>query len=185
MSSFIDQHIIELLQERDERGMKMLYKKYGAALYGSILQMVHDEDLASDILQDSLLKVWEKAHLYQAKKAKLFTWVFQITRNTTIDYLRKNQKKQSKEIRLEKTNVQLEETNSIIEENENLRSKVNDLDDKLKEAIETVFFKGMTHVEAADYLNLPLGTFKSRIRNALIQLRTIIKTVGLLLMINN
>lgn len=185
MSSFIDQHIIELLQERDERGMKMLYKKYSPALFGSILQMVKDEDEASDILQDSLIKVWEKAHTFNPEKAKLFTWVFQITRNTTIDYLRKSQKKQSKEIRAVKNNVQLVDNNVIIEENENLHRKIEVLDDKLKEAIETVFFKGMTHVEAAEYLNLPLGTFKSRIRNALIQLRTIVKIMVLILIINN
>ncbi len=185
MSSFVDQHITELLQEGDERGMKMLYKKYSASLYGSILQMVHDEDLASDILQDAFIKVWKKADTYNPEKAKLFTWVFQITRNTTIDYLRKKQKKQSKEIQLEKTNVILEETRLEIEDVENLHSKINALDDKFKEAIHTVFFKGMTHVEAANYLDLPLGTFKSRIRNALIQLRTTVQIVVLILLTNS
>ena len=59
------------------------------------------------------------------------------------------------------------------EDKELVHAQMNTLDENYREVLESIFFKGMTHMEAADYLNLPLGTLKTRLRNALIELRTI------------
>lgn len=183
MTPFLEQHIIELLQQGDQRGMSLLYDHYGPALYGCALKLTKDKDASSDILQDALLKIWNNSGSYNPKKAKFFTWCYGITRNTTIDYLRKVQKKQLKEIQLQDKDVYITESSINQEDRDAIKSQLNTLDPKYRKVLDAVFYRGMTHIEAADFLDLPLGTFKTRVRNALIQLRVINKGVTVLLWI--
>ncbi|OUS13690.1 RNA polymerase subunit sigma-70 [Nonlabens dokdonensis] len=171
--SIIEKHIIELLKEKDERAISLIYDQYAATLYGVIIKITQNEAMASDVLQESLIKVWNNSSAYNAEKAKLFTWLFQIARNTSLDALRKLKRKSDKEIQMQDRDVYPIETVLDEEDKELVHAQMNTLDEKYREVLESIFFKGMTHMEAADYLNLPLGTLKTRLRNALIELRTI------------
>ena len=88
MASLIEKHIVSLLAEKEDKAIALLYEHYGDTLYGVAYKVVKDEDLAQDILQESFVKIWKKADSYDATKAKLFTWLFRIARNTAIDKLR-------------------------------------------------------------------------------------------------
>ncbi len=179
--SFIEKHIVELLIEKDERAISLIYDQYAATLYGVILKITRNEAMARDVLQESLIKVWNNSSTYNPEKAKLFTWLFQIARNTALDALRKAKRKSSKEIQIQNRDVYPNEGGIDIEDKELIHAQIKSLDNKYKEVLESIFFKGMTHMEAADYLNLPLGTLKTRLRNALKELRTI--NMGLYIMI--
>ncbi|AGC75624.1 RNA polymerase sigma-70 factor (ECF subfamily) [Nonlabens dokdonensis] len=179
--TFIEKHIIELLQEKDERAISLIYDQYAAPLYGVILKITRNEAMASDVLQETLIKVWHKSHVYDPEKAKLFTWLFQIARNTALDALRKSKRKSDKEIQIQNRDVYPNEDGIDKEDRDLINAQINRLDKKYREVLETIFFKGMTHMEAADYLNLPLGTLKTRLRNALKELRTI--NIGLFIII--
>jgi len=88
MSTFLEAHIVQLLGEEDERAVGLIYDNYADTLYGVAYKITKDDALAQDALQESFVKIWKKAASYDAKKAKLFTWLFRITRNTAIDKLR-------------------------------------------------------------------------------------------------
>ena len=98
MVSKLEQHIVELLKEGDKRAIPLIYENYSSALFGVILKVTQNEALAEDALQESLIKVWKNAKKYDASKAKLFTWLYRIARNTAIDKLRSYNNKFEKEI---------------------------------------------------------------------------------------
>jgi len=105
MPELLEKHIIQLLMDQDEKGMSLLYDYYGDTLLGVAFKVTKDEDLAKDVLQESLIKVWKKIHSYDPKKAKLFTWLFRIIRNTAIDKIRSISTKSDQEIQVEVSNV--------------------------------------------------------------------------------
>ena len=105
MSQNIEQRIIQLLQRNDQYALNLLYENYSASLYGAILKVTRNEEIAEDALQETFIKVWKNAQKYDPKKAKLFTWLFRIARNTAIDKLRSFNNRFHKEVQIDKSNV--------------------------------------------------------------------------------
>jgi RNA polymerase sigma factor (sigma-70 family) len=173
MAKLLEKHIVELLLEGDEKGMSLLYDYYGETLYGIALKVTNDQELAKDVLQESLVKVWKKIDKYDASKAKLFTWLFRITRNTAIDKLRSISVKSEQEIQVEVSNVYNVGVEDIKPEHIDVQKHINTLDEKYQMVLEALFFKGMTQQEASEALNMPLGTVKSRLKIGLRELRKI------------
>ena len=97
MVSKLEQHIVSLLNDGDKRAIPLIYENYSDALYGVILKVTINEALAEDALQETFIKVWRYAQKYDAKKAKLFTWLYRIARNTAIDKLRSHNLKFEKD----------------------------------------------------------------------------------------
>ena len=79
MSTFLEKHIVELLKERNEKAISLLYDHYGDTLYGVANKVLRNEELAQDVVQESFGKIWKKADSYDSTKAKLFTWLFFFT----------------------------------------------------------------------------------------------------------
>lgn len=173
MARLLEKHIVELLIEGDEKGMSLLYDYYGETLFGIAFKVTNDEELAKDVLQESLIKVWKKIDKYDASKAKLFTWLFRITRNTAIDKIRSVNIKSEQEIQFDVSNVYTLGVDDIKPEHLDVQSHINTLDDKYQVVLEALFFKGMTQQEASEALDMPLGTVKSRLKIGLRELRKI------------
>jgi len=173
MAELLEKHIIQLLLDQDEKGMSLLYDYYGDTLLGVAFKVTKDEDLAKDVLQEGLIKVWKKIHSYDAKKAKLFTWLFRIIRNTAIDKIRSINTKSDQEIQVEVSNVYNLGVNNVIPEHMDVRKHLNSLDEKYMVVLDALFFKGMTQQEASDALDMPLGTVKSRLKIGLRELKKI------------
>ena len=164
--------LIELLKAKDKSGFSMLYDNYAPALYGIVLKIVRIEETAQDVLQDCFVKIWKNIESYNSDKGTLFTWILNIARNTAID------KTRSKEYKNTRKSSSIE--NRVLEKNNNVKTEIdhiglNSIVEKLKmeyrEIIEVIYFKGYTHSEAAEELQLPLGTVKTRVKIALRELR--------------
>lgn len=162
------------LQRRENIAAEALYDMYSASLFGVIVRIVNDETLAEDILQDTFVKIWNSFSSYSTEKGRLFTWMVNIARNLAIDKIR------SKDFKNQTKNQELENNVTFIDEQRNTVYKpellgVKDLVEQLKpeqkSILDLVYFKGYTHVEAADELGVPLGTIKTRLRTAIAQLR--------------
>ncbi|MFD2585401.1 RNA polymerase sigma factor [Croceitalea marina] len=176
MSTLLEKHIVELLQDRDEKAISLLYDNYGDTLHGVAYKVVKDEDLAQDVLQESFIKIWKKSDSYDASKAKLFTWLFRITRNTAIDKLRSVNTKADKEIQIDVSDVYNLGTRGIMPELMDVKENLDKIEPKYKVVLEALFFEGMTQQEASDELDIPLGTIKSRLKIGLRELRKIYGT---------
>ena len=181
MSILLEKHIVELLQERDEKAISLLYEHYGDTLYGVAYKVVRNEELAQDVLQESFVKIWKKSDSYDATKAKLFTWLFRITRNTAIDKLRSVNTKSDKEIQIDVSDVYNLGVNSIRPEFIDVKENLEKIESKYQIVLDALFFQGMTQQEASDELNIPLGTIKSRLKIGLRELKKIYGTPALFL----
>jgi RNA polymerase sigma-70 factor (ECF subfamily) len=173
MSTLLEKHIVELLQERNEKAISLLYEHYSDTLFGVAKKVVRDEELAQDVLQESFVKIWKKSDSYDATKAKLFTWLFRITRNTAIDKLRSVNTKSDKEIQMDVSDVYNLGVDSIRPELIDVRENLDRIEDKYQIVLEALFFHGMTQQEASDELDIPLGTIKSRLKIGLRELKKI------------
>ncbi len=180
MSTLLEKHIVELLLERDERAISLLYEHYGDTLYGVAYKVVRDEELAQDILQESFIKIWKKSDTYDATKAKLFTWLFRITRNAAIDKLRSINTKSEKEIQIDVSDVYNLGVDSIKPELIDVKENLDKIESKYQVVLDALFFQGMTQQEASDELEIPLGTIKSRLKIGLRELRKFYGTMMVL-----
>ncbi len=173
MSTLLEKHIVELLQERNEKAISLLYENYGDTLFGVANKVVRNEELAQDVLQESFVKIWKKSDSYDPSKAKLFTWLFRITRNTAIDKLRSANTKTDKEIQIDVSDVYTLGVDSIRPELMDVRENLDKIENKYQVVLEALFFQGMTQQEASDELDIPLGTIKSRLKIGLRELKKI------------
>lgn len=169
----IEKNIIELLNKSDRKAISLLYDNYAASLYGVVLRIVKQEQVAEDVMQEGFVKVWKNAKEYDANKAKLFTWLLRIFRNTAIDKLRSMKRKSGNEIQVDDLVVYEKGVSSFNPDGMDLQKHFEHLEDKYQSVIEAYFYQGLTHQQMSDEMDLPLGTIKSRIKIALRELRKI------------
>lgn len=184
MSTLLEKHIVELLKERNDKAISLLYDNYGDTLLGVAKKVVRSDDLAQDVLQESFVKIWKKADSYDASKAKLFTWLFRITRNTAIDKLRSINTKTDKEIQIDVSDVYTIGVESTNPELIDVQDHLDKIEEKYQIVLDALFFQGMTQQEASDELDIPLGTIKSRLKIGLRELRKIYGPTALTLLLN-
>ncbi|TAE27564.1 MAG: sigma-70 family RNA polymerase sigma factor [Cytophagales bacterium] len=171
--------LIEKLSRRDQQAFHWLYDQYSPALFGVIRKIVHDDEQARDLLQDSFIKIWNNLDQYDASKGRLFTWLLNVARNTAIDSLRSakasSRPNPANAIHTDSENVYIvdsqHKTDPVPIEHIGVKDMVDQLRPERKMLIDLVYFSGYTHEEAAEVLNLPLGTVKTRIRSALQELK--------------
>jgi RNA polymerase sigma-70 factor (ECF subfamily) len=168
-----EQKIIDLLDKGDKRALDLLYENYSNSLYGVILKITINEEIAQDALQETFIKVWKNAHKYDPKKAKLFTWLFRIARNTAIDKLRSFNNRYQKEVQIDTSNVYILPSSNLNQDVLDIKEHVGRLEEKYQIVLDALFFQGMTQQEASDELDIPLGTIKSRLKIGLRELKKV------------
>jgi len=77
-----------LLKQKTEKSFSMLYDQYAGALFSVILRIVMNKEIAEDLLQEAFIKIWKNSHLYDESKGTPYTWMLNITRTTSIDFIR-------------------------------------------------------------------------------------------------
>jgi RNA polymerase sigma factor (sigma-70 family) len=175
--TYSEAELVELLGRQDQQAFSYLYDNYSGALYGIVNQIVPDREIANDVLQEVFINIWRKIGSYDSTKGRLFTWMLNIARNASIDKIR------SKAYQDNLKNQPLPENVNSFSHHQvrpniddyGLRKVINKLKEEQKVLIELSYFQGFTHEEIARSLDIPLGTVKTRIRSALIQLRTLIQ----------
>jgi RNA polymerase sigma factor (sigma-70 family) len=168
--------LVLLLKQRQESAFSYLYDHYSASLYAVILNIVSDRELANDILQDVFVKIWRQIETYDNTKGRLFTWMLNVARNASIDAVRSKSFQHSQQNRELTENVYdaggSTETNT---DKIGLRKVVHRLKEDYRVLVELSYFEGFTQDEISKMLKIPLGTVKTRLRTALIQLKQVIK----------
>ena len=163
------------LKRRDNQAFSTLYDNYAGALYSIIKQIITDNaELAGDVLQEVFINIYRKIDTYDQTKGRLFTWMLNIARNASIDALRSKSYQNSQKNQSLPDNVYKVTANQSIQlniDNIGLKKVLEKLRPEHRVLVELAYFKGFTHEEIADMMYIPLGTVKTRIRNALLQLR--------------
>lgn len=175
---YSESEMVEKLQKSDQQAFAVLYDNYSRALLGVIKKVISDDDIAEDVLQDAFVKIWNNRGSYDAAKGRLYTWMLNITRNASIDYLRSKQNKFDERIQRGEITVHEVNRSNNVEINIDrigIKSIVDTLKEDQRKLIDMAYFDGYTQEEISERLNIPLGTVKTRIRAALIVLRKLIK----------
>jgi len=159
----------------DQKALENLYKMYSGSLYGIISRIVKFDEVAEDILQDTFIKIWKSIDHYEASKGRLFTWMARLAKNSAIDHLRsKSQVNSSKNDSLGDLSIVVDRSHHTQYNPEiiGVKKLTEYLTPAQKEILELVYFQGYTQAEVADELSIPIGTVKTRIRLAILTLRT-------------
>jgi RNA polymerase sigma factor (sigma-70 family) len=166
--------LVSALSRKDKQALSYLYDHYSAALYGMIVRIVKNEEVAEEVLQDVFLKIWHRFDNYDASKGRLFTWMLNLARNLAIDRTR------SREIiKSQKTSDignfvnTINNTGSIEQKTDDIGVKeiLKTLPEEQRFVVEFLYLKGFTQSELAEESGIPLGTIKTRLRLAMQQLR--------------
>lgn len=169
----IQDQLISRLKQQDRSAIGDLYDAYNKALYGVVLRIVRSPELAQQVLQDTFVKAWRNAAIYDIDKGRPFTWLLTIARNTAIDATRTAHYQYSKKIDNLDNLVHHPGGSTLNLDTLGVREMVSNLDEKYKLLIELVYFQGYTHQEAAEEMGMPLGTAKTRLRYAIYELRKV------------
>jgi RNA polymerase sigma-70 factor (ECF subfamily) len=167
--------LVQSIAGGDQLALHALYERAHRPVFTLIMRITANRETAEELTIDVFHDVWRRAARYDATNGTVLGWIMNQARSRAIDRLRFESRKK----RRHDTDVQPPaevaadpcDVLQLREQGESLRAALATLTRDEREAIETTFFGGLTHAEAAARLNLPLGTIKTRIRSGLHKLR--------------
>ena len=175
---YSEEQLIELLKNGDQSAFAYLYDNYSGALYNIIYRMLENHELSEDVLQEAFVKIWGNLSNYDSTRGRLFTWMLNITRNLTIDTIRsKSYRKQSKIQNAENAVDNVSNNTDITASFDALgiRKHLTQLKKDQKQIIDLAYFGGFTQDEISKKLEIPLGTVKTKMRSAIMELRKLLQ----------
>jgi RNA polymerase sigma-70 factor (ECF subfamily) len=170
----------ELMQQvaaGDEDALRAVYRLLAPAGYGLALRVTRDAHLAQDVLQEAFTDLWAGAAGFDAEVSSVRAWVLMLVHRRAVDRVRREQGDRSRGTswtvaRHERDHDQVADVVELRAEHRRVRAAVDGLSPLQREALELAYHAGLTHTQVAARLDIPLGTAKTRIRDALRHLRT-------------
>jgi RNA polymerase sigma factor (sigma-70 family) len=166
--------IATVARDRDRSAFVALFDHFAPRVKAYMRRLGADDTTAEDLVQEVMLTVWHRAHLYDRRQAALSTWIFTIARNKRIDVLRREQRPSFDHDEASpepEADDRVEETVAAAEMADRLREAVALLPAEQADLLRICYFEDKSHRTIAEELGLPLGTVKSRLRLALAKLR--------------
>jgi len=172
--------LLERVARGDAQSFEDLYDRYSPMLYAVLLRILGKPEDAQEVLQETFVKVWTNATLFDKARGSEAAWLISIARSRGIDRLRSRRLRSDRENDagrevsihssfVEKTTgadkaIQSQERTAV-------RSALTDLPDAQRVALELAYFEGLSQSEIANRLNEPLGTIKTRMQLGMKKLR--------------
>jgi RNA polymerase sigma-70 factor (ECF subfamily) len=171
-----DGDLLVRLQRRDPQALAELYDRYGRMVFGLILRTVQDRGTAEDLVQETFLRVWNRVGGFDAEHGAVGPWLLAVARNRAIDYLRYRGRRPEAALELNESEnpalfADLKSDPLRFDTVRQVKTALEKLPAPQREAIELAYFEGMSQTEIAERLRQPLGTVKSWMRRALLQMR--------------
>ncbi|WP_372738911.1 sigma-70 family RNA polymerase sigma factor [Neptunomonas sp.] len=156
----------DLAETKDKALYIKLFRHFAPKVKAYIIRLGLVETTAEELMQETMLSVWRKAHLYNASKAAASTWIFTLARNQSIDRMRKQK---YPEYELEAWHEEPEEEYDVCEQavtSDRMAKVISQLPEDQAQVIYMSFYEGRSHSDISERLGVPLGSVKSRIRLA-------------------
>ncbi|OOY20083.1 RNA polymerase subunit sigma [Thioclava sediminum] len=166
--------LVAVRDKRDKLAFARLYDHFSPRLKGMLVRSGMTQAAAEDVVQDVMLTIWRKAHLYDETRARASAWIYRIARNRQIDVIRRRPRPVPDELIAEAETRETREADAAIgleQEAAQLREAIEALPEAQREIIERAYVGELTQAEIREATGLALGTIKSRIRLALEKLR--------------
>jgi RNA polymerase sigma-70 factor, ECF subfamily len=162
-----DEDLVKAMATRDEAALSELHRRYAPYLSAVARRMLRDSDEVQQCVQDAFVNAWEYAIRFDANKSSTKTWLVTICHRLAINRIRGTQLDLTP---LQEWDAPIREPDRL--EKVMLEDAVTVLDTDERALIELAFYQGYSHQQVADEMKQPLGTIKTKLRNALGKLRT-------------
>jgi RNA polymerase sigma-70 factor, ECF subfamily len=160
----------------DHDALAELYDRHARLVYSLALRILRDQGDAEDVVQEVFSQAWRQAARYESSRGNVIAWLLNLTRSRAIDRLRGRRSRpdaagDSLALEMPDLAQPIDEKLALSGRATQIRAAVEELSVLQRMAIELAFYEGLTHVEIAERLELPLGTVKTRIRQGLLKLK--------------
>ncbi len=181
-----DRLLIARVQQGDFEAVEELYKRYSRQAYGLALKILNSPEGAEDAVQDAFVRFWKQPANYDPERGRFGTWLLSVVHNLCIDQLRRKrhtsvsldqQETQERLSYLADDSVAVEEEVWLGMQRVVIQRALDSLPDEQRSVIELAFFKGLTHQQISTETGQPLGTVKSRIRQGLLKLKGMMRSL--------
>ena len=175
--SLADQSALGRIAHGDHSALAELYDRHARLVFSLALRILQNRADAEDVVQEVFTQVWAQATRYDTARGAVAAWMLMMARTRAIDRLRSRSSRPeiASEARVveEVPDVTARQDLQLLsaEQVESLQDALNALPAAQRVALELAYYEGLTHAEIADRLSEPLGTVKTRIRQAVIKLR--------------
>ena len=172
-----DRRALEGMARGDHGALAELYDRHGRLVYSLALRVLRDQGDAEDVVQEVFSQAWRQASRYESTRGQVVAWLMNLARSRAIDRLRSRRARPEtvandvEADRILDHAPPIDEQLALSDQAERIRAAVEQLSLLQRVAIELAFYEGLTHVEIAERLELPLGTVKTRIRQGLSKLK--------------
>jgi RNA polymerase sigma-70 factor (ECF subfamily) len=167
VSDETDRRLLEDAANGGEQAFAELYQRHAPAVFNYFLRLIHDQNLAEDLLQDSFVALWQGAGTFKGQ-SQVKTWLFRIAHNKAVSWLRRHRPQSMQEDLEILDETPGPEALSLINwRNEALLSALDDLSPNQRAVIELAFVHELAYADIAQIMDCPLGTVKSRMSYAL------------------
>jgi len=167
------------MQGEDETALEILYNRYAGLIFTLALRIVGDPELAREVLQDTFLRCWDGRETYDAGRGRVPWWLMGIARNRAIDLLRSRphqaRLREREQLAVVIAEARQPDATDSLPMRHAVVSALQSLPIAQRQAIELAYYGGLTQTEIAHELGAPLGTIKSRTREAMDRLRAVLR----------
>jgi len=161
---------------RDQVAFQLLYRRFSPAAYGLALRVLRDEHLAQDAVQEAFTQIWSDAGQFDPAVASGRSWIMTVVHRRAVDRVRREEADRRRSLawgvgQAERDHDSVAEIVELRADHRRVRSALTALTPLQREALDLAYQRGLTQKEIAEHLAIPLGTAKTRLRDALHHLR--------------
>lgn len=182
LEGFTDEALLALVAKGDEAALGIVYDRYASAMLGLSYRMGFSKDASEDAVQEIFFRLWNKAGSFDPQKASARSWILAVGHHYCVDKVRSEASRPQK-LELVQDPDDSDEAFDLAGPGLDEEAALNrirltkalaSLEPDERSIIETLHYKGHTYPEAAQLLQMPLGTFKAKLTRALSKLREVL-----------
>jgi RNA polymerase sigma-70 factor, ECF subfamily len=172
-----DEELMQLVRRGRAEAFEVVYDRHADAAFSLAYRMCGQRPLAEDVVQESMLALWRSGARYDRDRGSVRTWILGIVHNRSIDALRRTAVRDRGRVHEEGVQERLaapDRTDLEVarrQEAREVRGALEQLPQEQSRVIELAYFGGLTHVQIASMLDIPVGTIKGRMRLGLAKMR--------------
>jgi RNA polymerase sigma-70 factor, ECF subfamily len=178
-----DLQIFLAIQAQQVKALDLLYDRYSKLVYSTAIHILNSVEEAEEVTQETFLRLWQRSEIYHPQRGSLSGFLITLTRSRSLDRLRSHSAHQQKLQRIQTFTHCVSDYNpplefvTVQERSHLVREALKQLSPEDRQLLETAYYEGLSQSEIAKRDGIPLGTIKSRARQALKKLRTVLKAL--------
>lgn len=165
-----DADLLVRVAGRDRAAFEVLYHRYIRSIFGLAMQKLRDRERAEDAVQEVFAAVWRSAGSYRPERGPAAPWLYAIARNAVVDRLRARDELPMEPPDMISTEPGPAERAESSWVSWRVHRALETLSEREREVVELAYWSGLSQSEVASFLDIPLGTVKTRTRSALAHL---------------